>query len=94
VEGFTASLPWTAYILVFLGWLLGSFKAGCVTTYLSKEREYKLSFLVGAILTFIGALNNIIVGSNIWFNVIGLPVFLLFTYLGHKYVKRWILKVN
>ena len=85
VRAFTASLPWTAYILVFLGWVLGAFKAGWVTTYLSKEKTYRLSFLTGAILTILGIINNIAIGHAMFFNLIGLPMFILFTYLGHRY---------
>lgn len=85
VQAFTASLPWTAYILVFLGWVVGAFKAGYVTTYLSGERTYRLSFLVGIILTILGIINNLMIGHDMFFNIIGLPMFLLFTYLGHRY---------
>ena len=90
VQAFTASLPWTAYILVFLGWVLGAFKAGCVTTYLSKEEKYRLSFVVGVLLTLLGLINNLLIGHAVFFNIIGLPMFILFTYVGHKYMwKVW-----
>jgi hypothetical protein len=85
---FTASLPWTAYILVLLGWIFGSFKAGCVTTYLAQEHTYKLSFIVGIILTVLGLINNLAIGSSMLFNVIALPVFIIFTYLGHTYLRK------
>jgi hypothetical protein len=88
VRVFTQSLPWTAYILVFLGWVIGAFKAGCVTSYLSKESTYRLSFIVGIILTIGGILNNIAIGHDLFFNIIGLPMFILFTYLGHKYLRK------
>lgn len=88
VQAFTKSLPWTVYILVLAGWILGAFKAGCVTTYLSKEETYKLSFIVGVILTLLGIVNNIAIGHDLFFNIIGLPMFILFTYLGHKYMKK------
>lgn len=88
VWAFTASLPWTAYILVFVGWVLGAFKAGCVTTYLSKEREYKLSFLVGVLLTLGGIANNLMIGHAMLFNIIALPMFIVFTYLGHRYLLK------
>lgn len=84
VQAFTASLPWTAYILVFLGWVIGAFKAGWVTTYLSGESTYRLSLLVGIILTILGIINNVMIGHDMFFNIIGLPMFFLFTYLGHK----------
>lgn len=88
VHAFTASLPWTVYILVFFGWVLGAFKAGCVTTYLAKEQTYHLSFVVGIILTILGIANNIMIGHDVFFNIIGLPMFIVFTYLGHKYLYK------
>lgn len=88
VQAFTATLPWTAYILVLLGWIVGSFKAGCVTTYIAKERRYKLSLLVGIVLTLLGVVNNAMLGHNMFFNIVGLPMFIVFTYLGHKYLLK------
>jgi uncharacterized membrane protein YciS (DUF1049 family) len=88
VQAFTATLPWTAYILVFLGWVLGSFKAGCVTTYLAREQKYRLSFLVGILLTIGGIINNLVIGHNMFFNIIAWPMFIVFTYLGHKYLRK------
>lgn len=85
VAAFTASLPWTAYILVFLGWVVGSFKGGFVTTYLSGEKSYRLSFVLGAILTILGIANNLAIGHDMLFNVIAIPMFVLFTYLGHRF---------
>jgi hypothetical protein len=92
VKAFTASLPWTAYILVFLGWVAGSFKAGCVTTYLAREEKYRLSFLVGILLTILGILNNMLIGHNVVFSVVALPMFILFTYLGHAYLRKTLAK--
>lgn len=88
LQAFTATLPWTAYILVLLGWIIGAFKAGVVTTFFSREQKYKFSFVVGVILTFLGIINNLVIGHDMVFNMIALPVFILFTYLGHKALKR------
>lgn len=88
VRAFTATLPWTAYILVFLGWVIGAFKAGCVTTYLAHEEKYRLSFVVGVILTVAGVANNLLIGHDMFFNIIGLPMFIIFTYLGHRYLLK------
>ena len=88
VQAFTASLPWTAYVLVFLGWIFGAFKAGFVTTYLSSERTYHLSFIVGVILTILGIINNILIGHNMIFSILGLPMFFVFSYLGHRYLAK------
>ncbi len=86
VRAFTASLPWTAYILVFVGWVLGAFKAGYVTTYLARENTYRQSRIVGILLTLGGILNNFAIGHEMLFNVVALPMFLVFTYLGHRYL--------
>jgi hypothetical protein len=85
VQAFTASLPWTAYILVLFGWILASFKAGYVTTYLAGETKYRLSLVVGVLLTLLGIVNNMMIGHDMAFNIIGLPMFIIFTYLGHRY---------
>lgn len=84
VRAFTASLPWTAYVLVLLGWIAGSFAAGSVTTYLSGERTYRLSLVVGILLTIAGVANNIMIGHDLFFNIVGLPMFILFSYIGHR----------
>ena len=86
VRAFTSTLPWTAYILVLLGWVLGAFKAGCVTTYLSGEQKYRLSLLVGVLLTLGGIVNNSMLGHDMVFNLLGLPMFIIFTYIGHRYL--------
>ncbi len=88
LKAFTSTLPLSAYILVLTGWALGAFKAGCITTYFSKEKKYRLSFLVGLILTILGIANNIIIGHAMVVNVLGLPLFALFTYFGHRVVAR------
>lgn len=88
LQAFTATLPWTAYILVFLGWVVGAFVAGYVTTYLAKEDMYRLSLVVGVALTLLGILNNMMIGHDMLFNIIALPMFIIFTYLGHRYMRH------
>lgn len=84
VRAFTASLPWTAYLLVLAGWIAGAFAAGYITTWLSKETTYRLSLIVGVILVLLGVLNNFLIGHDLFFSIVGLPMFLIFTYLGHR----------
>lgn len=88
LQAFTATLPWTAYILVFLGWIIGSFVGGALTTYLSKETTYSLSLTVGVVLTLLGIINNITIGHDLFFTIIGIPMFIVFTYVGHLLAKR------
>ncbi len=88
VQAFTQSLPWTAYILVLIGYVLGSFKGGCVTTYLARENTYRMSLALGILLTLGGILNVLMIGHPAVFTVLSLPTFLIFTYLGHRYLRN------
>lgn len=88
VRALTASLPWTAYILVLLGWMAGSFAGGIGTSYLSGDSRYRTALSLGIILTLAGIVNNMLIGHHIAFSVISLPQFLIFTYLGHRYCTR------
>lgn len=88
VQAFTASLPWTAYILVILGWMAGSFKGGWVATRLSGDVSYRTALVLGVILTFAGIWNVMLLGHPLLFTLISIPQFLIFTYLGHRHSKR------
>lgn len=88
VQALTASLPWTAYILVLLGWMVGSFKGGWVASYLSGDTQYRTALALGIILTLAGVWNVILIGHPILFNVLAIPQFLIFSYLGHIYFRN------
>ena len=88
VHAFTASLPWTAYILILLGWIAGSFAAGALTTYLSGEKRYRLSCVVGIILLLAGIANALALGHELVFALLSLPLFIVFTYAGHRVMRR------
>jgi hypothetical protein len=85
VHTFTTSLPWNAYVLVLLGWIVGSFCGGYVTTYLSGESRYSLSFSLGILLTIAGIANVMMIGHPRIFTILSIPQFLIFTHLGHRY---------
>jgi len=88
VRALTASLPWTAYILVLLGWMAGSFAGGYVATYISGETTYRVSRALGLILTLAGVWNIFLIGHPMLFNVIALPQFLIFAYVGHRWCSK------
>lgn len=76
------------FILVWCGWFFGSGVAGYVTTKLSNETQYRLSAVVGVFLTLAGIANHLMLNHPLWFNIIGLPVFIMCTYGGHKLYLR------
>lgn len=88
VQAFTASLPWTAYVLVILGYIIGSFKGGFVTTYFSGETTYRMSLVLGVLLTLAAIANILMLGHSYVFAAVSLPTFIVFSYLGHRYRLR------
>ena len=54
VQAFTASLPWTAYILVFLGWAVGAFEGGCTTAWLAGETRFRVTAVLAVLLVLGG----------------------------------------
>ncbi len=88
VQALTASLPWTAYILVILGWMAGSFAGGGVATRLSGDTRYRTALALGIILTLAGIWNVMLLGHPLLFSITSIPQFLIFTNLGHQYFLR------
>src|SRR5205085_10773641 len=50
VRAFTASMPWSAYILVFLGWAVGAFEGGCTTAWLAGEKQFRVTAVLTVLL--------------------------------------------
>ncbi|MBV9159614.1 MAG: hypothetical protein JO019_03405 [Candidatus Kaiserbacteria bacterium] len=84
VQAFTASLPWTAYILVFLGWAVGAFEGACTTSWLAREKVFRSSAVLAAILMLAGIFDMWMLGFPPVFTLIGLVFLAVFPYLGHR----------
>lgn len=90
VRAFTGSLPWTAYVLVLLGWAFGSYKGGWVTAYLAGETKFRASLILATLLVAAGIYNVMLIGHDIVFTVIGLPALFIGTYIGFRAVQvKW-----
>jgi heme A synthase len=84
VKAFLSTLPSEAYTFIVLGWIFGSFLGGYVVSMLTKEKTYTYSFLIGTLYFSIGAIYNFFIGNTLSFALMTLPVFFIFTYLGHR----------
>lgn len=90
VRAFTESLPWTAYILVLLGWAFGSYKGGWVTAYLAGETKFRASLVLAVLLVAAGIYNVMLIGHDIVFTLLGLPALFIGTYVGFRAVQaKW-----
>lgn len=84
VRSFTDNLPWTGYILVFVGWMVASFVGGFIVTRVSKTSSWIPSFMVGLVLTALGIVNFLMIQHPAWMIVLGVIVFIAFALLGGK----------
>ncbi len=85
VVAFTDTLPFRAYILVLMGWVIGSFLGGWAAIRLAKVDSLTLPLMAGGILAVLGLLNNMMLGQSILFSILTLPLFIAFAYMGGYY---------
>lgn len=84
VHTFTQNLPWTAYILVLLGWSVGAFLAGFVAKKIIKTNGTTTPVILSILLTLGGILNFILIGHPMWMIIIGLIIFVSLPSLGYQ----------
>gem|GEM_PF-1587708 len=82
VQAFTASLPWTAYILVFLGWAFGAFEGGCTTAWLAGEKQFPTTSILAALLVAAGVFDMVVIGFPVAAMALGVLILAVFPYLG------------
>ena len=93
VQAFTASLPWKAYILVFLGWAVGSFEGGCTTAWLAGEKparpdghsggQFRVTAVLAVLLVLGGIADMMMLGFPIVPTALGILILAVFPYLGY-----------
>src|SRR3954467_11867217 len=82
VQAFTASLPWTAYILVFLGWAAGAFEGGCTTAWLAGEKQFRVTLVLTILLVLAGIFDMVVLGFPPVAMALGLFILAACPYLG------------
>lgn len=88
VREFAAQMPWQAYILVLLGWCVGGYIGGLVSTKFSKEEKFKNGLVLAFLLALAGISNYIMLMDNLLFYILAIPLMMYFVYLGFKTAKR------
>ena len=82
VQAFTASLPWAAYILVFLGWAAGAFEGGCTAAWLAGEKQSRVTTILAVLLVLGGTADMAMLGFPPALTALGLLILAVFPYLG------------
>lgn len=87
VKSFYENQPLSLWLLVLLGWVVGSFLCGLLIKWISKNASKKLPIIAGCIFTLSAVANFFSLPHPTWFIVVGLLVFIPSTLLGHKIYK-------
>ena len=88
-EGFgeyIKSLPAQAFLIVIVGYLLGSIAGGFVSTKVAKSR-YLPAWIIGGLLTLAGIANGLSIPQPVWVTIASLLTFVPGTYFGANLVK-------
>jgi hypothetical protein len=84
---FYKNQPLSLWILVLLGWFVGSLLCGLIIKWISKNSNKTLPIIAGCILTLSAIANFLSFPHPTWFIIVGLVVFIPSTLLGHKLYK-------
>lgn len=87
VKIFYENQPLSLWLLVLVGWIIGSLICGLLIKVISKNENRKLPIIAGCILTLSAVANFFSLPHPTWFIIIGLIVFVPSTILGHKLYK-------
>ena len=83
-----ASAPAGAFLVVLLGWALGSLLGGYVAAWIGWTAPVAHALVLGGLLTLAGIGNNLMLPPPTWFWVVSVPVFFPATYAGARLAPR------
>jgi hypothetical protein len=87
MRDYMANLPTSAYIVVLISYILGSFGGGFIVTKMSRQVSsgIGLPMIIAVLLLIAGILYVALVpGQPVWFIVLTLLIFIPFTLIGHR----------
>ena len=87
VKTFYENQPLTLWLLVLVGWIIGSVLCGVLIKLISKNDNEKLPIIAGIILTLSAITNFFSLPHPTWFIIISLFAFLPFVLIGYKISK-------
>ncbi len=83
VKAFYEHQPITLWVLVLVGWIIGSGLCGFLIKLISKNANKRSPIIAGGILTLSAVANFLSLPHPTWFIIVGLLIFIPSTLLGH-----------
>lgn len=87
IRTFYENQPLSLWLLVLMGWLIGSALCGFLIKITSKTENKKLPMIAGCILTLSAIANFFSLPHPTWFIIVGLIIFIPSTILGYNLYK-------
>lgn len=87
VQSFYGNQPISFWLIVLLGWLIGSILCGFLIKKISQSDQKNLPIIAGIVLTLSAVANFTLLPHPTWFIIVGLLVFIPCTLLGHSSIK-------
>jgi hypothetical protein len=84
IRSLLASAPVGAFLVVILGWTLGSLAGGFVAAWIARRAPAGHALVLGALLTLAGVANNLMVPPPGWFWMASLVVLIPAAYIGSR----------
>jgi hypothetical protein len=84
IRALMASAPAGAFLVVLVGWALGSFTGGYLAGWIAGRSPVTHALVLGSLLTLAGIANNLMIPPPVWFWFPTLAVFLPSAYGGGR----------
>lgn len=84
MKKFIADLPATAFILVLAGYAVGMLAAGFIARKISRHANIGAPIVIGGLFSVGWIMNVLSIPHPVWVVIVGIFIFLPFTYLGHR----------
>lgn len=84
VRKLTSNLPLGAFLMLLLGWLLGTFCGGLTACYVAREKPLVFASIIGTIMLVATITNLAMLPHPTWFSIAGIVVIGIGTLLASR----------
>jgi hypothetical protein len=84
IRALLAGAPVGAFLVVILGWALGSLTGGALAAWIGRSAPIGHALVLGGLLTLAGISNNLMLPPPLWFWVASLIVLVPASYVGAR----------